>query len=317
MIKVSRLTRHFGHIVAVDDVSFEVKKGDVLGFLGPNGAGKTTTMRLITGYFEPSDGKISIDGIDVQQNPEKAKSMIGYLPENAPVYRDMHVLGFLRFIAEIRGISSAKAKDAVDRVVSICHLEKVLYQSIDTLSKGYIRRTALAQAIIHDPPVLILDEPTDGLDPNQKHEVRTLINKMSSDKAIIISTHILEEVEACCSRTIIIANGRIVANGTPAELKTMADSANTIVLGIKGVQKENILGTIRELENVKLVRELDAGERVNPESVRLRIYPANKTAYELTPELLSFLKAKNWEICDLFVDTGRLDEVFRKITITD
>ncbi|MEM4248643.1 MAG: ATP-binding cassette domain-containing protein, partial [Candidatus Nanoarchaeia archaeon] len=240
MIKVKNLSRNFGDILAVKDVSFEVEKGEVLGFLGPNGAGKTTTMRIITGYIEPTFGSVEVGGFDVQQDSRKVKSLIGYLPENAPLYRDMDVAGFLKFVAEIRGLKGTAAKEAISKVVEICHLNSVFYQSIDTLSKGYVRRTVLAQAIIHDPPVLILDEPTDGLDPNQKHEVRNMISQMGKDKAIIISTHILEEVDACCSRAIIIANGSLVANGTPSELKKMSSNAGTILLDITGAKFANI-----------------------------------------------------------------------------
>ncbi len=219
MIKVEILSKSFGANKAVDGISFEVGKGEVLGFLGPNGAGKSTTMRMITGFIPPSAGRISVCGFDVQESPLEVKRRIGYLPEAAPSYSDMSVLSFLRFAAEIRGLHREERKKAIRRVVDLCHLEGVLGQTIDTLSKGFRHRTCLAQALIHDPEVLILDEPTDGLDPNQKHEVRTLIRSMGESKAIIFSTHILEEVEAACTRAIIIDRGRIVANGTPEELK--------------------------------------------------------------------------------------------------
>ena len=218
MIKVENLTKWFGGKRAVDNLSFEVAKGEVLGFLGPNGAGKSTTMRMITGFIPPSAGKVTVCGFDIADQSIEARSRIGYLPESAPSYQDMSVLSFLKFAAEMRGITGdAKAK-AVRHVVDLCHLERVLGQTIDTLSKGFRHRTCLAQSIIHDPEVLILDEPTDGLDPNQKHEVRTLIREMGKTKAIIFSTHILEEVEEACTRAIIIDRGRMVANGTPAEL---------------------------------------------------------------------------------------------------
>ncbi|MGC2517915.1 MAG: ATP-binding cassette domain-containing protein [Burkholderiales bacterium] len=219
MIKVENLSKSFGANKAVDGISFEVGKGEVLGFLGPNGAGKSTTMRMITGFIPPSAGRISVCGFDVQENPLEAKRKIGYLPEAAPSYSEMSVLSFLRFAAEMRGLHGEDRKRAIRRVVELCHLDGVLGQTIDTLSKGFRHRTCLAQALIHDPEVLILDEPTDGLDPNQKHEVRTLIRSMGENKAIIFSTHILEEVEAACTRAIIIDRGRIVANGTPEELK--------------------------------------------------------------------------------------------------
>jgi len=219
MIKVENLVKAFGAKLAVNDVSFTVERGEVLGFLGPNGAGKSTTMRMITGFIPPTSGRITVGGHDIVENPLPAKRLFGYLPENAPGYADMTVNGFLNFCAELRGLRGDARKRAVGHVVELCFLQKVLYQTIDTLSKGYKHRTGLAQSLIHDPEVLIMDEPTDGLDPNQKHEVRNLIKHMGAKKAIIFSTHILEEVEAACSRVIIIDRGRIVANGTPQELK--------------------------------------------------------------------------------------------------
>ena len=218
MIKAENLRKTFGEKVAVNDLSFEVEKGEVLGFLGPNGAGKSTTMRMITGFIMPDSGNAHIGDHSIVQSPEAAKSLIGYLPENAPSYPDMTVQGFLRFAAEVRGLSGTGRDKAVDHSVDLCFLEPVKYQSIDTLSKGYRHRACLAQALLHDPEVLVLDEPTDGLDPNQKHEARQLIKRLGESKAIIFSTHILEEVDAACSRAIIIDQGKIVANGTPTEL---------------------------------------------------------------------------------------------------
>ena len=219
MIKVENLTKAFGAKVAVNDVSFTVERGEVLGFLGPNGAGKSTTMRMVTGFVPPTAGKITIGGHDMLEDPLPAKRLFGYLPENAQSYADMTVRGFLNFAAELRGLAGEARKKAVNRAVELCFLESVFDQSIDTLSKGYKHRTGLAQALVHDPDILIMDEPTDGLDPNQKYEARNLIKRMGENKAIIFSTHILEEVEAVCSRVIIIDRGRIVANGTPQELK--------------------------------------------------------------------------------------------------
>ncbi|HET9404406.1 MAG TPA: ATP-binding cassette domain-containing protein [Burkholderiales bacterium] len=219
MIKVENLVKAFGAKLAVNDVSFTVERGEVLGFLGPNGAGKSTTMRMVTGFIPPTSGRITVGGHDIVEEPLAAKRLFGYLPENAPGYADMTVHGFLNFCAELRGLQGDARKKAVNRVVELCFLENVLYQSVDTLSKGYKHRTCLAQSLIHDPDVLIMDEPTDGLDPNQKHEVRNLIKHMGEKKAIIFSTHILEEVEAACSRVIIIDRGRLVASGTPQELK--------------------------------------------------------------------------------------------------
>jgi ABC-2 type transport system ATP-binding protein len=219
MIKVENLRKTFGAIVAVDNVSFSVKKGEVLGFLGPNGAGKSTTMRMITGFIAPDSGSVKVGGHEITKSPQQAKSLIGYLPENAPSYPDMTVQGFLRFAAEMRNLNGTERDNAVDRSIGECSLNQVRHQSIETLSKGFTHRTCLAQALLHDPDVLILDEPTDGLDPNQKHGARQLIKRLGESKAIIFSTHILEEVDAACTRAIIIDRGSIVANGTPSELK--------------------------------------------------------------------------------------------------
>ena len=216
---VSDLRKRFGPILAVDGISFNAGQGEVVGFLGPNGAGKSTAMRMITCFLTPNGGTASICGYDIVREPIQARQHLGYLAENAPAYGDMSVSGFLGFVCDARQINGAQRREAVDRVVSLCAIESVYHQSIETLSKGYKRRVGLAQALIHDPPVLILDEPTDGLDPNQKHEVRRLIKRMAQDKCILISTHILEEVEAVCSRSIIIAQGRILADSTPATLK--------------------------------------------------------------------------------------------------
>jgi ABC-2 type transport system ATP-binding protein len=218
MIEVENLTKQFGSKRAVDNLSFTVKKGEVLGFLGPNGAGKSTTMRMITGFIPPSSGDAKVCGVSVIDDPKNAKTRIGYLPESAPLYPDMTVTGFLKFCASIRGLSGSARNDAVDQAIETCFLTSVARQSIDTLSKGYRHRTCLAQALLHDPEVLVLDEPTDGLDPNQKHEVRQLIRRLGATKAILFSTHILEEVEAACSRAVIVDRGKIVADGTPAEL---------------------------------------------------------------------------------------------------
>jgi ABC-2 type transport system ATP-binding protein len=218
MIKTEHLSKRYASLTAVDDVSFEVRPGEVLGFLGPNGAGKTTTMRMLAGFIAPTSGKASICGHDVESDALRAKRCLGYLPEGAPSYGEMTVRSFLEFIADLRNLQGAARRSRLDYVIGWLQLEEVLDQSIETLSKGFRRRVGLAQAIVHDPPVMILDEPTDGLDPNQKHEVRTLINQMSRDKIVVISTHILEEVDAVCSRAIIIARGRVVADDTPQGL---------------------------------------------------------------------------------------------------
>jgi len=226
MIEVSNLTKRFGSKLAVDNLSFSVEKGEVLGFLGPNGAGKSTTMRMVTGFLPPTSGEAHICGISITEEPARAKTKIGYLPESAPLYNDMTVIGFLKFCAEIRGLVGIEKNEAVERSIETCFLTSVAHQSIDTLSKGYRHRTCLAQALLHDPEVLILDEPTDGLDPNQKYEVRQLIKRLGETKAILFSTHILEEVEASCSRAVIVDQGKIVVDGTPAELIAQAPNGS-------------------------------------------------------------------------------------------
>jgi ABC-2 type transport system ATP-binding protein len=224
MLEVRELYKHFGPIEAVKGVSFSVAKGEVLGFLGPNGAGKTTTMRMITGFLPPSSGTAIVCGHDVLTDPVGVKRSIGYLPENAPAYDSMTVAHFLAFCADVRGLRGAAGAAAVDRAIARCRLDTVRHQSIGTLSKGYRQRVCFSQAILHDPAVLVMDEPTDGLDPNQKFVVREMIREMSPEKVIIVSTHILDEVEAVCTRAIIISSGRIVANGTPAELKSKSST---------------------------------------------------------------------------------------------
>ncbi len=230
MLKVENLKKNFGSFQAVKGISFSVGKGEVLGFLGPNGAGKSTTMRMITGFLPPTSGRAVICGHDVTADPVGAKRCLGYLPESAPSYRAMTVEDFLTFIAKIRGFSGAEVKSRVEAVIEKAKLSTVARQTIDTLSKGYRQRTCFAQAIIHDPQVLIMDEPTDGLDPNQKFTVREMIRKMAADKAIIISTHILEEVDAVCTRAIVIAGGEIKADGTPAELRAKDPSGRLDVV---------------------------------------------------------------------------------------
>jgi ABC-2 type transport system ATP-binding protein len=218
MIKVDKISKRFGSIVAVDGISFEVRAGEVLGFLGPNGAGKSTTMKILTCFLPPDSGTAQVAGCDIRTDPVGVRARIGYVPENAPLYDDLTVDAFLRFIGDVRGIGGAQLRAAIERVIEQCALQGVVHQRIETLSKGYRRRVGLAQALLHDPATLILDEPTDGLDPNQKHHVREMIHAMGKEKCIIISTHILEEVDAVCSRAIIIAKGRVLADGTPAEL---------------------------------------------------------------------------------------------------
>ena len=313
MIKVKNLKKAFGPKVAVNGVSFTVEKGEVLGFLGPNGAGKSTTMRMITGFIPPTDGEVTIGGHSIVDAPIEAKRLIGYLPENAPSYADMTVLGFLSFAAELRGLAGDAKKKAVHRAVEMCFLEGVLHQSAETLSKGFRHRTCFAQSIIHDPEVLILDEPTDGLDPNQKHEVRTLIRRMGEKKAIVFSTHILEEVEAACTRAIIIDRGTIVANGTPAELKQRSTQAGALTLRLSdGSSAAAVKGKLDGLNAV------ERSVVVSESPLTVRAFPRKQIASDDLARAVSDIALKErWPLIELHTEEGRLDEVFRTITLPD
>jgi ABC-2 type transport system ATP-binding protein len=312
MISVENLTKRFGTKRAVNGVSFKVGRGEVLGFLGPNGAGKSTTMRMITGFLPPSDGRVIVGGFDMESNPLDAKRLIGYLPENAPAYTDMTVHGFLTFAAEMRGLRGEARNKAVQRAVEMCFLENVLHQSVDTLSKGYRHRTCFAQSIIHDPPILVLDEPTDGLDPNQKHEVRSLISRMGREKAIIFSTHILEEVDAACTRAIIIDRGIIVANGTPQELKQKAEGAGAVLLKVRGTAASTITTRLGQVPLAKKVVLVDDAENV----VTVRVFPKDRNANGALARAISET-VTGWQVEQLKTEEGRLDEVFRSITMSD
>ena len=313
MIEVENLQKHFGAKVAVDGVSFTVNKGEVLGFLGPNGAGKSTTMRMVTGFLPATNGQVTIGGADIEENEIEAKSKIGYLPEAAPLYSDMTVEGFLRFSAEMRGVPAAEVNDAVDKAIATTFLEPVRHQSVDTLSKGYRHRTCFAQSIIHDPEVLILDEPTDGLDPNQKHEVRQLIRRMGEEKAIIFSTHILEEVEASCTRAIIIDRGRVIADGTPDELKAKSSNAGSVLLRASGLAGSGIQA---ELEKLSESRSVTVEESTD-DGIVARILPAKGKGKDLGKAVSDLCQEKKLTINELRVEEGRLDELFREITKTD
>ena len=312
MIKVQNLAKSFGTKRAVDGVSFSVERGEVLGFLGPNGAGKSTTMRMITGFIPPTAGSVSVGGFDIVDNPIQARRLIGYLPENAPAYTDMTVNGFLHFAAEIRGLRGETKTRAVNRVVEMCFLESVLHQSIETLSKGYRHRTCFAQSVIHDPDVLVLDEPTDGLDPNQKHEVRGLIGRMGQKKAIIFSTHILEEVDAACTRAIIIDRGKIVANGTPQELRQRSEWAGAVTARLGNVSNGILKQKLSQLVLTKKVVVLEEGQS----GVLVRVYPKQASG-ELAWTIANLAQTERWTLQELHTEEGRLDEVFRGITMPD
>lgn len=311
MIQVKNLVKLFGSFRAVDNISFEVQKGEVLGFLGPNGAGKSTTMRMLTGFFPPSSGTATICGHDIITDSLEARRQIGYLPENAPVYPDMTVEGYLRFIAEVRGFSGRELEAKVGRAVEICSLQHVLPQTVDTLSKGYKQRVCFAQALLPDPPVLILDEPTDGLDPNQKHEVRRMISQMAENKCVILSTHILEEVDAVCTRAIIISGGRIVANGTPAELKRQSSLHEAVTVSLEGVAPAEARTAFEGLANIQAVKVLAESQG----ECTLQVLPANGSV--IAPAVAELVRSRNWKSTQFRVEEGRLDEVFRNITRTE
>ncbi|MFW2405223.1 MAG: ABC transporter ATP-binding protein [Gammaproteobacteria bacterium] len=309
MIKANALTKTYGSLTAVDDISFKVQPGEVLGFLGPNGAGKSTTMRMFAGFVEPTSGDAEICGYSIQRQPTDAKRCLGYLPEGAPSYGEMTPRDFLEFIARIRGMSGAEKRARMEDVIEQLHIDKVLDQTIDTLSKGFKRRVGIAQAILHNPPVLIMDEPTDGLDPNQKHEVRELIQSMSADKIIVISTHILEEVDAVCNRAIIIANGRIIANETPESLINRSRFHNAVTIRFSRAAELQAIGSeINRLEDVDHI-EIDEKHR------SLTAFPAGENPILRPISDLSW--QRSWPVEQLHLESGRLDEVFRSITAAE
>ncbi len=305
MIETRQLAKHYGAIRAVDGISFSVAPGEVLGFLGPNGAGKSTTMKMLAGFVEPTSGQATLYGHDVTRAPVECKRLIGYLPEGAPSYGEMTPRQFLKFIANIRGLGGAEADQRIAALVEQLHLEHVVHQSIETLSKGFKRRVGLAQAILHDPKILILDEPTDGLDPNQKHEVRQLIQTMAADKIIIVSTHILEEVSAVCSRAIIIARGKILADETPAELQARAPHHNRIVLTPASADSSEGLSAA--------LKSMNAVSRVSKDASQLLVDPVD--GRNLLADIALMTKERGFDITDMRLQQGQLDDVFRTITL--
>ena len=312
MIRVHSLSKNFNNLLAVDQVSFEVQRGEVLGFLGPNGAGKSTTMKMLTCFIPPSSGTAEICGFSILNNPLQVRSQIGYLPESAPSYDEMQVGEFLRFVAEIRGYSGRELNRRVSIVIEMTSLGDVKNQMIETLSKGFRQRTCLAQALIHDPPVLILDEPTDGLDPNQKHEVRSLIQNMSEERTILISTHILEEVDAVCSRAMIISKGRVVGYGTPDELLSRSLYRNSVIVSVNAEDHMKLMNDFNQLDFVYSVEHIPEKQQG---LVTMRLYPKNKESISL--KLEEYLLNKKLQLEQFSVDRGRLDEVFRKLTTKD
>ena len=304
-ISVRSLRKEFGAFTAVDDISFDVSKGEVVGFLGPNGAGKSTTMKMITGFMSPTAGKILVDGLDVAEQPLDVKRLIGYLPEGAPAYGDMTAIAFLGFIADIRGYRGKEKAERINTAIDKANLSSVVHKPIETLSKGFKRRVGLAQSILHDPPILIMDEPTDGLDPNQKHEVRELINEMSKDKAILISTHILEEVDAICDRAAIIAHGKMVFDDKPQALQAMSIKHNAVrirfVDAVPNAAKE-CLCVLDEVSDVIFENETNS----------IMVVP--QSGVSIVSQVTHIVRGEGWGIEEVFVTSGQLDEVFRAIT---
>ena len=308
MVEIKNLFKHFGPFTAVNNISFNVERGEVLGFLGPNGAGKSTTMKMITGFLTPDGGTVTVAGQDLAQNPVSVKKLIGYLPEGAPAYPDMTPAAFLEFIAEVRRIPRAARAQRIADTVAKVNLENVLYQPIETLSKGFKRRVGLAQAILHDPQVLVLDEPTDGLDPNQKHEVRALIKNMAKEKVIILSTHILEEVDAVCTRAVIIAGGKLIADGTPAQLESQSPHHNSIMLTLRNANANNVTQILTKLPGIKSVTQIDA------QSEDLSFQVLSTDHQSIVSTISEAAHKEQWKVTELHVRRGRLDEVFREIT---
>ncbi len=310
MIEVKGLTKDFGPIRAVDHVSFSVPHGQIIGFLGPNGAGKSTTMKMITCFIEPTEGTAIVDGKDIIKNSLAVRETLGYLPESAPLYGEMTVGEFLDFIAEMRDMLGQEKNIALDRVKDICFLKDVWEQPIETLSKGYRQRVGFAQALVHNPKVLILDEPTDGLDPNQKHEVRNLIKEMGRDKTIILSTHILEEVDSICSRVIIIAKGKLVADASPETLKEKSKHHNAVLVSMDSQDSvDGVMNYIKKLHDVENVELIKAEEKM------IRVFP--KHGKMISQTLSNAAKDQKWNLKEFHLEKGRLDDVFRQITLNN
>ena len=304
MIQISNLSKYFDDFCAVDNISFTIQPGEVLGFLGPNGAGKSTTMKIITGFLAPSSGEVTVLGHNVLKDPIAAQLDIGYLPEGAPAYADMTVSAALKFIAQVRGYSGEELKRRIQNVVEKVELQPVLDRRVENLSKGYCRRLGIAQALIHDPKVLILDEPTDGLDPNQKHQVRELIRNLSKEKTVIISTHILEEVSAVCTRAMILSLGKVVFDGTPVELAAKSDLHNAVRIRLQS-SSETILAELKALSDVQSLTQDDSG--------MITVYPVDGMA--ILSAVNSVLHKNNSLVEELHVESGQLDDVFRKVTL--
>ncbi len=308
MISVVNLTKKYGPVTAVDNISFEVQHGEILGFLGPNGAGKTTTMKIITGYLQPTAGKTTIKGIDCAQDPMATKKLIGYVPESFPLYEDMMVIEYLNYIAEIRDIPASQKKSKLAEMIKVCGLKDVVAKDISQLSRGYRQRVGLAQAMIHDPEVLILDEPTSGLDPNQIVEIRNLIREIGKEKTVILSTHILPEVTATCNRVIIINNGSLVADGTPSELLERDQSNTVITLQLDKPYD----GTAEILKSVDFVENVAARPDIDGHPV---FTLETKKIHDIRGKVFQLAVDKGWTLLELHSETVSFEDVFRKLTV--
>ena len=309
MIKLQNLVKRFGPLNAVNSISMAVGRGEVVGFLGPNGAGKSTTMKIITGFLPATSGTVEVCGFDVGEKPVEVQKRLGYLPEGAPAYGDMTPASFLDFVAQVRGYRGAEKQVCIEQVVEKTSLKSVLDQSIETLSKGFKRRVGLAQAMLHDPPVLIMDEPTDGLDPNQKHHVRNLIREMAADKAVIVSTHILEEVEAVCTRAVVISQGRLVADGTPEQLVGRSSIHNAVRIELEPAELDLAKPAIEALDEVGGVDILSRADG------RASLRVVSKDGQPITVAVGALMREKGFNIIEIYTEKGALDEVFRQITI--
>lgn len=307
MIEIDHLKKSFGPLVAVDDISFKVSPGEILGFLGPNGAGKSTTMKIITGYLAPTSGRVTVWGCDIESDTLAAQKHIGYLPEGAPCYDEMTVLGFLQFIAEVRGYTGEEKRQRVKSVIETMSLGEVVHQRVETLSKGFKRRVGMAQAIIHDPQVLILDEPTDGLDPNQKHHVREMIRGLSRDKIVIISTHILEEVTAVCTRAVIISHGRILSDCKPAELESRSRYHGAITVRLAEAGAADVVRA--RLDSLAGVASVES----SADAMELTAFKVDPQT-DLFPAITKLASDRTLGISGVYQEKGRLDEVFRQVT---
>jgi ABC-2 type transport system ATP-binding protein len=307
MINVSGLTKKYGDLVAVNDISFSIRTGEITGLLGPNGAGKTTTLRVLTCYLKPTQGSISVGDYTVDENPVDVKRLIGYLPEEAPIYKDMIVYDYLRYIGTIRGIPEESIKERIRKISEICGLDEVMHMTVSELSKGYKQRVGLAHAMIHDPEIIILDEPTSGLDPNQIVEIRNLIKKIGKEKTVILSTHILSEVEATCDRVIIIDRGNIVADGRTADLKSSPGEGVKVSIKVSGVDYNNLAAELKSIKGVKSVREKKGDDNLTS----AMITPSGE---DVRPRIFKLVYEKGWELYEMKQEFRTLENIFRELT---